>query len=925
MANPEPRLGFARPGAVTDAAGARTLIPLRPARGASPVVAEWRRRFPVGVFVDNGVPDTAAETRAMLHDPVNGLKAIGLTDICYTNTQPYSHEQVQGLVGLIGSEIAGGEVSVVVAPFGRTHPTDPNTGLYSVEWYLTAYSPSFHTDAAADVLADRILDPPFDYDIKPALIGYNLRDDTTHVGSISTMVRTMTRAFQRRDTFGRAVTAVLGTESAIAEVAVDTDVALFSLYPCGEYANGDDTAEGDFHRSTYSTVPDLGGGGGDWVDKIRSFVDDAPEGLRFWLALQNHQTTGGTVGTLLRYPTAREMRAQVWIAVGEGATGLYWFTWNDKSDNEWEGLQNENRADLRTVASELSHRLTPAIRARLLTARRVTDAFTATGGGSTGYPVNYPNAYVSTLYDADAGVSYCVVCNHSTSTANVTINSGSLAGYLVNLETGDRLNLGGTVSLPALDGTIYRLDPQIGVPRWREATQDEGVEAFWSDHWANPASANYVSPANIVTHARVVDVTGVESLTAAVAANPGDNVTFRLGAGYVQPTGETVTIYRRNGIHFIAADPNNRPIVRRFEVYGSVHADQYNGSTTPKAGFVHKLNTFGHASHDQAAYDFFTPSRDVIFRDLDFRGDGQLIDYDWYFIDSSWQHDHRVTGAPIFVRCVRDVLIENCHFERYVWGSATAQPPPELEPNDTDPPNTRHDGFIHGNSGVENVVVRSCTFRVTDHDGVVDTTRGFPYGIFFDGPRGVVIASCDLTVGRYFSGLILFLDNNDFTGDFDGSGQIRMEYERNAKFCVIYDCDLKEGGNGPIQWTGRDCLVVGNRINLPSPGFTLSRVCQISPRCSRLWTRGHIYYHYGNVIDSNDVPQGNVTAFVEYISGDADNCIGSGFGEHHWGHIGRSTVKNNSVTGTVTAWIRDKPGEDVASDGGDTVSGNTSG
>jgi hypothetical protein len=233
-------------------------------------------------------------------------------------------------------------------------------------------------------------------------------------------------------------------------------------------------------------------------------------------------------------------------------------------------------------------------------------------------------------------------------------------------------------------------------------------------------------------------------------------------------------------------------------------------------------------------------------------------------------------------------------------------------------PTAFHAGFLSGNMGMTNIVFRNNTC-----DATAAGTRGMPYGFFVDGGRGCIVAQNTFT-GKYGQGTVLFLTNDDYTqnyrNDNDGGVGLRLDEEsRNARFNVVYDND-STGGNFLVAMTSFSNLILGNRWGGGN------ELVHIFGRCSRQFTKGHVYYHYDNVIAENE--SGTVIrGFVE-TQPDDGNCGGSG---RFNGRTGRTTVRDNHVTGTLTGganiWLRitTSPPQSLATDGPDVVSGNTVG
>lgn len=436
----------------------------------------WKHRFPVGMFMDmggqslntirnpsgvgvttiNGNQWGAAGWSTILTHPDFGLVPTGLTDVFETNGQPYNHEQVQHIHQNTLDDARFHRVTYVAGCHGRWD-SDTATGPDNFYW-PDSFMPQ--SDSLADPFAAGDVSL---YGSNPNVIGYALRDDVsmTHVNARTSAAAPMIRRIQENDVHGRPGVIVLVDMAASASLlSDDLKVVYCYLHPAGYYPNNTITPEGDLHGRTQSS-PDVGGGGGDFVDGVRATMNAAPPGVRVYWQVQCHQTTSGGASRL-RYPTGREINMMAAILAGEGAKGLFFFTLLDQAGN-WDGLAHPNSADRLAGAVGFGRRFNEDIRRRLLNTARVTDAFVTVGGGKS-FPspaiFNYANAYKSTLYDAESKVYYTMIVNHDTSPAAITINlAGALTGKpgtLVNLETGASIATGGSVTLAGLDWALFR-------------------------------------------------------------------------------------------------------------------------------------------------------------------------------------------------------------------------------------------------------------------------------------------------------------------------------------------------------------------------------------------------------------------------------------------------------------------------------------
>ena len=106
----------------------------------------------------------------------------------------------------------------------------------------------------------------------------------------------------------------------------------------------------------------------DYVDYIRRFTRFKTPEQPLWVLLQTHKTDWPNYK--LREPSAAELRAMNWLALGEGASGFFYFHWT--SAQTWRGL-----ADNPDLLAEVGHfsRRVRALETLLLSWHKTDDAF----------------------------------------------------------------------------------------------------------------------------------------------------------------------------------------------------------------------------------------------------------------------------------------------------------------------------------------------------------------------------------------------------------------------------------------------------------------------------------------------------------------------------------------------------------------------
>lgn len=920
MRQPETRITLTPPGA----ADAGTVAVARPVvSGSTPITAEWKTVFPYAVAFDPGGlytylpvigtntteqidPGNPVGMTKLLYHPTHGIIANGFNCVFWQGGGA-RHDDVNNLSDIIEANNLGGR-------------------MYQVWFVGGAYDVSdlkILNDWVFNEAADHSLDgakafatPNSTYFAShPSVLAYHMYDDMFDP-TYTARVLTMIEAFRDVDPYQRPATGVPVVPAIYTQMwaSDEVELALTYAYPCQR-----GMPEGDFHRSGFE--------GDDFDGELRQFCAPLPK--INWIYLQVHQTVDETG---LRYPTAREIRKMVWMTVGEGVKGIVWFLGSDQENADFDnpalpsvGLLSKGREDVLASVSEMSDRLTPEIRARLLASERVAfgtaSNFTASGGGGGG---GNANAYCSTLYDATSDARYCVVCNHALTTSNVTINSTTHTGWLVSLENGNRYKIGrDAISLPALDGTILLHDLDIGVPHW---VPDNSLtaEQDWARHWANPASSEY--RATILKHANEVFVPVGQLQDAIDASRSG--TTFLLEGNGAGNHGH-VTCVGKERLHFTSFDTTSQATWAEFhgiDLWGDELFAQYNGNTTdPRFGLAWLLQSL---RDPEILYLHKNPKRDFLFTNLVYRRFGTLLsEYRHYFIQGVWQPDHRLTNIALMARNVTDVCVENCHIiidykndgwlggvspgatDNNVWATYTY-----IEQDATHFPPT-HYALFSGNSGINNICIRNNTWE--------DQNTDFSARVFYDGARGCCFYgnTADNDLGFHSHDIILFT-NDDLSTDIDADGIISADQdERNSWHNFIVNNDLGFG-SAPITIQGRGNLVKDNNysrvINLPA-------FVEIGARASRFYPNygGHRYLHFDNVVDGNTFTGGNITqAFVQYRPQDGFDQDRPQYGQI--GLVGRTTIKNNTVvTGTVAEWAADHPqASPYVSEGGDTITNN---
>jgi hypothetical protein len=265
----------------------------------------------------------------------------------------------------------------------------------------------------------------------PSFKGYIVKDEPG-LHELS-KVALITQAFQELDPGRPATPILIGVDRAGPIFnAAQPDVMLIDVYPVGS-----DNPLCDF------TMTGFGYGNLDFVGYIRQVTQNKPAHIPLWIILQTHRFGDGGLYSL-REPVPAEVRAQQWLAIGEGATGIFWFIYG--SQQGWTGLV-DNPA-LYPEVTQLAQRVGP-LRSLLLGLQKVEDRFTITGA---------ENPYVSTLASKDGQKFYVVAVNRDCeATQMLSISSSMLNGRLRDVESSQIYEMEEPILFRPGDGRIFEL------------------------------------------------------------------------------------------------------------------------------------------------------------------------------------------------------------------------------------------------------------------------------------------------------------------------------------------------------------------------------------------------------------------------------------------------------------------------------------
>lgn len=379
-------------------------------------------------------------------------------------------------------------------------------------------------------------------------------------------------------------------------------------------------------------------------------------------------------------------------------------------------------------------------------------------------------------------------------------------------------------------GFLYDAVPEYPI------NYSQSVDTWWAGH---PLHPNRYRGRDIAHPKPYLYAANYASLQAAIDALPADGGTIFLAANSIGTAYEYSEVVGKSNVHFVG---------------------QGQGVT-----FVHEIQIFTH--EDTRDYTTFQVDLDAgdaaalaiannrcsnfYFGDITFDGTGLTPD---------WDENHHTTGYAIFLRTVKDVVIEHCTFQNYTdlfeW----------------------HPGLVAGNALIDNVWALNCTFSGTAR-----------YAFFLDGAHGCGVVNSTLA-NAFGSGGILGLTNTDYTIDVDSSGTYERSEHRNGQYWVI-DGVTTSSVSTFVQMTAGPVLVQNCTSVTNSPKFV-----HLLAKCSRLASSDNVQYdNQGSIIRNNTI---NNCQQVLYIDGDVgdDGCVGSPYAAI----TGQYQVLNNTLAASVS-------------------------
>ncbi|QTH42525.1 hypothetical protein J4772_34560 [Cohnella sp. LGH] len=333
--------------------------------------------------------------------------------------------------------------------------------------YTSLFNEALYNDETAmyDQIG-RLINP---YTNSNALYGYYLRDEPENDAKLADNLKDMKRMLETLDPSRPVLMTYVGVDRVEMHYNEQKPQAM-NIDP---YGVTEGSGLGDFRNIyhlpgfSYESYMDFAS-----LQPRKDIADPAP----LWTILQTHNNAGW-----LRDPTAAEIRAMTYEAIGHGSKGFTYFMYQTEVD--WEGLVDANyqrRADYYTVQALFSEieTLKPTIR----NMRRTANVAAASGGGNAAYA----SADVTTHVDSQTGDKYLVVVNHDVTqpaTMTLTIDRSQLGMDITAVQnvldnanvafatSGSSYTISG-LPLEAGNGVILRLvkDPSLTIVEGQSAS-----------------------------------------------------------------------------------------------------------------------------------------------------------------------------------------------------------------------------------------------------------------------------------------------------------------------------------------------------------------------------------------------------------------------------------------------------------------------
>lgn len=338
---------------------------------------------PKGIFYEAGaIPYNVADAGVYLNDTFGDIHNLGADTVLLANW----HAKPAGIYSETLAQAAQNQLKVIGLPDAYSLF---NEALYNDEEAMYAH-------------INGLVAP---YLNNSALYAYYLADEPGNDLKLADNLKDIQRMLETVDPSRPAISTYIGLD----RLPLHYDAQKPDVLNIDPYGVREGNAIGDFRNMyhypgfTFETYMNFAS-----YQTRKDITDEAP----MWTILQTNESTGW-----LRNPTAEEIRAMTYGAIGHGSKGLSYFVYQTELD--WIGIVDENYNPapdypvVQTLFSEIET-LKPTIKRM----KRIANVATATGGGN----VAYGSADVTTHIDTVTGDKYLVVVNHDCeNAANISI------------------------------------------------------------------------------------------------------------------------------------------------------------------------------------------------------------------------------------------------------------------------------------------------------------------------------------------------------------------------------------------------------------------------------------------------------------------------------------------------------------------------
>jgi len=560
---------------------------------------------------------------------------------------------------------------------------------------------------------------------------------------------------------------------------------VYDIYPVGVASNQFDFTMRPFGYTNY-----------DFLSYLQAMITNSGTNLittPMWTILQAHdaQFSNPSDPTLfsMRRPSQAELKAQMFMALGAGSSGYFFFAWPTRQVGpfgSWTGLE-DLPAEWYTIGTMFNRFASMA--------DELSEFYPAANQAEFDAGSHHHRVLTDTT-----DRKFLMVTNLTAAAQDITITG--TAGVLRNLEDNEAvIGVGATIHLQPGDGRVYRWAENNntlptghnGVPTFTIPDYTMSVKDWWAAHPYNPESPAYNPTINIPPGAVEVDVdveyagnlgTAFETIRSTLGVD--DPVVFWLGNNTYNGTGvfPSGSTGRNKNYAMFWAKPGTAPVIQ--DLLRPIPINQARDYTTWAA--MNRNNQDTNIDYpDQPGVKI--PTR-IFIRDYRLKG--------WHFKGITF-YALGAIGTPqntqnVYHSSCQDFVYDNCIFQ-----NVSHQPTP---------PNFEHPANVTGNAILYNIWLRNCRFMGNKPDRTGGTNDLKPWaGVYLDGLHGGGTINCVWDEdANYTKEALLYLTNDDFSRDYNLDHSIGKSEWRIAQYVVSYG-DKSAAGEKHMNITGSDWLV----------------------------------------------------------------------------------------------------------------------